>query len=200
MWDKAEFILSASSKKDFPELKDLTGKTLPEVAFVGRSNVGKSSLINHLTFNKRLAHISSKPGKTQLINFFHLNQQLALVDLPGYGFAKVPKTVRHKWGELIQDYLEKRTALLILLCDARHPPTENDLEFARWAAHFKKPLLIVFTKCDKLTRSQVQAMCKRHFAALCENIPEASLDYLCYSIKDAKGRTELIKEIEKRLL
>ncbi|NGX37404.1 MAG: putative GTP-binding protein EngB [Chlamydiae bacterium] len=195
MFTKPEFILSASDAAGFPELN------VPEIAVVGRSNVGKSSLINHLTQSRKLARVSSVPGKTQLINFFTLDGQLTLVDLPGYGFAKVPKNIRHKWGDLIASYLENRPrlGLILLLCDSRHPPTNDDVQFAKWAIHYKKNLLIVFTKADKLKPGAVERQCRKHFDLLSEAINDTSIGQITYSIKNAKSRLFLIKEIEKRI-
>nr|NGX60401.1 putative GTP-binding protein EngB [Chlamydiota bacterium] len=121
MSSKSCFLTSAAEPSQFPE------HAQPEIAFVGRSNVGKSSLLNHFTQSKKLAHVSTKPGKTQLINFFTFGN-LTLVDLPGYGYANVPKKMRDEWGNLIQEYLKSRKnlALVLLLVDLRHPPTKDD--------------------------------------------------------------------------
>ncbi len=201
MFTKAKFILSAAKPEHYPELVNIQGEKLPEIAIVGRSNVGKSSLLNHLTQNKKLARVSATPGKTQLINFFQLGDALALVDLPGYGFAKVPKSKRDAWGDLIQDYLQNREtlSLILLLCDLRHPPTKDDLLFAQWATHFKKPLLIVFTKSDKLNKGAIAHQCAKNFALISDAIDAKPVGHLTYSIKDAKARTTLAKEIEKRM-
>lgn len=195
MFEKAKFLLSTAKPEQFPE------SSLPEIAFVGRSNVGKSSLLNHLTQNKKLAHVSAKPGKTQLINFFTIDENLTLVDLPGYGFAKIAKSVREAWGNLIQAYLEKRKnlALILLLVDLRHPPTEDDLAFAQWASHYKKPLLIVFTKSDKLKPKEIQKQAERNLDLLCEAIGDTSFPHVIYSIKDAKARKNLIYAIKRKV-
>ena len=200
MFKKAEFLLSASAKEHFPTLKTEDGRPLPEVAFVGKSNVGKSSLLNHLTQNKKLAHISSKPGKTRLVNFFDADGVI-LVDLPGYGFAKVSKKMRSEWGELMEDYLTGRDQLKLILhlIDARHPPSKDDLAFAAWASHFKKPFLTIFTKADKLSKGALEGQCRRSFALLTEAIGEAPSSYISYSIKDAKTRVHLMREIEQRI-
>ncbi|MBS0628813.1 MAG: YihA family ribosome biogenesis GTP-binding protein [Verrucomicrobia bacterium] len=195
MFTKAKFILSAAKLEQFPDLK------MGEIAIVGRSNVGKSSLINHLTQNRGLAKVSATPGKTQLINFFTVDEEFVLVDLPGYGFAKVPKGMREEWGTLIQNYLQsrKQLRLILLLCDSRHPPTEEDIAFAKWAIHFKQKLVVVFTKVDKLSQSMVQSSCEKNFALLSEAIGDKPIAYFPYSIKNAKGRLCLIKELEKRM-
>lgn len=201
MFTKAKFILSAAKEQQLPELITIQGKKMAEIAIVGRSNVGKSSLINHLVQNKTLAKVSSTPGKTQLINFFEIDDSFALVDLPGYGFAKVPKAMREEWGELIQNYLQKRQtiSLILLLCDSRHLPTKEDIAFAQWAIHFKRPLVIVFTKVDKLSPSMVESACAKNLALISDAIGTKSIAYFPYSIKNAKGRIALIKEIEKRI-
>lgn len=201
MFTKAKFILSAASPEQVPDLRDIHGKQMAEIAIVGRSNVGKSSLINHMTQNKGLAKVSATPGKTQLINMFNVDDTFALADLPGYGFAKVPKAVREQWGDLIQAYLQTRKtlSLILLLCDSRHPPSEEDIAFAQWATHFKRPLIVVFTKVDKLNENAIANDCARNFTLLSNAIGVKPIGYFSYSIKNAKGRTALIKEIEKRI-
>lgn len=201
MFTKAKFILSAASSEQVPDLRDAQGKQMAEIAIVGRSNVGKSSLINHLTQNKGLAKVSATPGKTQLINLFSVDDSFALADLPGYGFAKVPKAMREQWGDLIQSYLQTRKtlSLIMLLCDSRHPPSEEDIAFAQWATHFKRPFVVVFTKVDKLNENTIASECARNFTLLSNAIGVKPIGYFSYSIKNAKGRTALIKEIEKRI-
>jgi GTP-binding protein len=148
----SEFVASAFNKESFPKMTTSSGKPMPEVAIVGRSNVGKSSLINHL-LRKKLAKTSSIPGKTQSINFFSVDDQFALVDLPGYGYAKVAKQVREKWGELIDGYLQNRATLrlILFLIDSRREMTEQDRALIDWAAFHQKPLLVIYTKADKLS-------------------------------------------------
>ena len=149
---KAEFVISNTDIKLCP--KD--GK--PEYAFIGRSNVGKSSLINMLTERSKLAKTSGKPGKTQLINHFEINEEWYLVDLPGYGYAKVSKTSRVKWEKFISEYLTKREELLnvFVLIDARLEPQKIDLEFMNWCGEKGIPFSMVFTKIDKLSSSVLQ--------------------------------------------
>ena len=148
----AEFILSASSPWQFPP------PTLPEIAFAGRSNVGKSTLINSLLNRKKLVKTSSTPGKTQLINFFNINDKFHFVDLPGYGFAKVPENVRKQWQRLIESYLQERESLrnVVLIVDSRHGPTAQDRQLKEWLDYYERPVLIVASKVDKLKRGQIQ--------------------------------------------
>ncbi len=131
---------------------------LPEVAFAGKSNVGKSSLINALVNRKSLARISGQPGKTQTINFYNVNQEMYIVDLPGYGYAKVSKEVSAKWGTMIENYLHtsQQLAMVFLLIDIRHKPTENDVQMYRWILSNGFSPVIVATKADKIKRSQLQ--------------------------------------------
>ena len=147
----ATFVKSSSNYSQCPEA------TLPEFAFVGRSNVGKSSLINMLTGQKGLAKTSSTPGKTQTINHFIINQEWYLVDMPGYGFAKTSKASRAEWITLVRDYILNRKTLanLFLLIDSRHEPLKNDLEFISWLGSNGVPFSLVFTKIDKLTSTQL---------------------------------------------
>jgi GTP-binding protein len=155
------FLLSAASAKQFPE------PTLPEIAFVGRSNVGKSSLINTLLARKNLARTSNTPGKTRLLNFFDIEEQLRFVDLPGYGFARVSKSERAQWIQLINDYLQQRENLcgLVQLLDIRHDPTKEDQEMWEWAGEARVPVVWALTKADKLSgnkrRNAVEKIRKR---------------------------------------
>ena len=153
----AEFLLSASTAKQFP------AETLPEIAFAGRSNVGKSSLINSLLNRKKLVKTSATPGKTQLINFFNINDQFYFVDLPGYGYAKVPENVRCKWQNLVEAYLSERETLrnVVLIIDCRHNPTVQDRQLLEWLEYYQRPSLIVASKIDKLKRGQVQKHLKK---------------------------------------
>lgn len=153
----AEFILSASTTRQFPVA------SLPEIAFAGRSNVGKSTLINSLLNRKKLVKTSATPGKTQLINFFRINDEFHFVDLPGYGFAKVPESVRRKWQDLVEAYLRERETLrnVVLIIDCRHSPTVQDRQLVEWLHHYQRPALIVAGKIDKLKRGQVQKHLKQ---------------------------------------
>ncbi len=148
----AEFLLSASTTRQFP------AATLPEIAFAGRSNVGKSTLINSLLNRKKLVKTSATPGKTQFINFFKINDQFYFVDLPGYGYAKVPESVQRKWQNLVEAYLSERETLrnVVLIIDCRHNPTVQDRQLLEWLEYYQRPSLIVASKIDKLKRGQVQ--------------------------------------------
>lgn len=146
----SDYAISAVKEEQYP--KD----NLPEIALAGRSNVGKSSLINSLLGRKNLARTSSQPGKTQTLNFYVVNQDFYLVDVPGYGYAKVSQVQRQKFGEMIQDYLETRENLqgLILLTDSRHEPTKDDVAMYNYALYLNLPILVICTKIDKVKKSQ----------------------------------------------
>lgn len=148
----AEFITSAVRKNQYP----VTG--FPEVAFVGRSNVGKSTIINAITNRRKLAKVSKTPGRTRLVNFFLINGAAMLVDLPGYGYAKISKTAKASWGKIIEDYIINSPNLkkFVLLVDARHKPTEDDLIMMDYLRYYKKEVLVVGTKLDKLKRNDIK--------------------------------------------
>ncbi len=186
----AQFLTSALKTDELPEL------TLPEIAVVGRSNVGKSSLINHLLQSKKVAKVSSTPGKTQRINYFVIDESLLLVDLPGYGYAKTSKTLQEEWGVWIDKYLKERGLKLILfLLDSRRELTEEDRQFLEWAFYEKIPLLLVLTKGDKLSQKEKHAAFKR-----IENEKSLSgFPPLLYSVKEGKCRQALIHEINQVL-
>ncbi|MCH4890392.1 YihA family ribosome biogenesis GTP-binding protein [Acidaminobacter sp. JC074] len=149
---KSQFVTSAVKREQYPE------SDLPEIAVVGRSNVGKSSLINMLLNRKNLARTSSTPGKTQLINFFDIDGKFTLVDLPGYGYARVSKEQKKTWGTIIETYLKTRKNLLevILLVDLRHKPTAEDVEMYKWIKTYGFNGIVVGTKYDKIKKSQLQ--------------------------------------------
>lgn len=185
-----KFIKTAIEVKDYPVLRDPSGKLLPEVAVVGRSNVGKSSLLNHLFHVKDLVRTSSTPGKTQAINFFTLNNQLAFVDLPGYGFAQVPFQVRKEWGPMIQRYLQSRTTVkvVLLLIDIRRIPDEDDRMLVEWMAFHQKAMIVVMTKIDKVNQQERHANTQKILAALnAENV-----HFIHYSVNKNIGRNQLI--------
>lgn len=146
----AEFVLGAARLEQLPR-----GKR-PEIALAGRSNVGKSSLLNRLTGRKKLARISNTPGKTRELNLYVVNDALSIIDLPGYGFAKVPETVKARWGRLVESYLHEREELtgVVHLVDVRHRPTGDDVMMHDWIKHYGVPALIVATKVDKIPRGK----------------------------------------------
>ncbi len=146
----AEFVISAVSPKQYPE------GDLPEIALAGRSNVGKSSFINKMINRKNLARTSSKPGKTQTLNFYLINEQFYFVDVPGYGYAKVSKTEREKWGQMIETYFLERSQLkgALLVVDIRHKPTSDDVIMYDWFRHYEIPVVIIATKLDKIPKGK----------------------------------------------
>ncbi|OGN63576.1 MAG: hypothetical protein A3E80_05775 [Chlamydiae bacterium RIFCSPHIGHO2_12_FULL_49_9] len=185
---RAEFLLSTLS--EFPSLKDPQGRPLPEIALAGRSNVGKSSLINHFLGQKKAAKTSATPGKTQLLNFFLIDDSFLLVDLPGYGFAKAPVESIEKWSSAIDTYLNNRPSLklILLLIDCRREPKDEDLSMIEWAKTMQIPLLIIFTKTDKLKAAELDLALKKNTKRLgCEIIP--------YSVENGRTRDWLIKRI-----
>ena len=146
----SEFIISAVKREQYPD------DNLPEIAFVGRSNVGKSSFINTLLNRKNLARTSGKPGKTQLLNFFNIDDKLRFVDVPGYGYAKVSKTERAKWGKMIEEYLTSRENLraVVSLVDFRHEPSADDVQMYEFLKYYEIPVIVVATKADKIPRGK----------------------------------------------
>ncbi len=193
-------IQSATFVKSSPNFQQCPVMDRPEYAFIGRSNVGKSSLINALVNNKKLAKISGTPGKTQLINHFSINGKWYLVDLPGYGYAKISKVMRAKWERMIMDYLFKRLNLMntFILVDSRHSPQKNDLElFERYGAN-NLPFTIVFTKIDKLNRNQWEkniAAYKKVLLTQWEELPPIILS----SAVDKTGLDEILQSIESSM-
>ena len=164
-YHNVSFLASYGLKQQIPHSK------LPEIAFAGRSNVGKSSLINKLLGRKSMARVSSVPGKTATINFYDLDHQLHLVDLPGYGYAKVGKAEKLRWAELIEGYLQddsRELALVVLLIDMRHPPTRLDLDMVNYLLNQELPFVIILTKSDKLNRTQY----RERLEAFSQEIPE----------------------------
>mgnify|MGYP003332333780 CR=1 FL=1 len=190
----AEFVKSSSGHRDCPQ------SPFPEFAFIGRSNVGKSSLINMLTGKKGLAKTSSTPGKTTLINHFLINGRWYLVDLPGYGFAKVSKTAKEKFNQMIEDYFESRANLVntYLLIDCRHKPMLVDLSFMEWLASNGRSFTIVFTKTDKLTRNQLQQSVQQYRNEMLKTWEEFP-PFLISSGVTNTGRQEILKDIEELL-
>ena len=189
---KAIFITSNTRVDQLPPAD------LPEYAFIGRSNVGKSSLINALTGNRQLAKTSQTPGKTQLINHFLINDAWYLVDLPGYGFAKTAKTNRAAWEKFIRRYLTVRENLqcVFVLVDSRHEPQKNDLDFRCWLGENGIPFLLVFTKADKLSLSKANANVDRFHRALLEWFDETPAHFLTSAATRA-GSEELLAAIDE---
>lgn len=192
MIKRAEFLISNTDYKKCPSAHK------PEFAFIGRSNVGKSSLINMLTQNKHLAKTSGTPGKTQLINHFGIDDRWYMVDLPGYGFAKVGKSVKSSWESMIKGYLTHRENLVatFVLIDSRLDPQKIDLEFILWCAQNEVPIVLAFTKADKLARSTVQANVAKFLKASQVIFEETPL-YFITSAEKLEGREELISFIEE---
>lgn len=169
---------------------------LPEIAFAGKSNVGKSSLINGLVNRKALARTSSEPGKTQTINFYNVNKELYFVDLPGYGYAKVSKEAKAKWGEMIENYLNTSAQLraVFLLCDIRHGANQNDIEMYNWMVQMGFHPIIIVTKVDKIKRSQIDKSIKTLMDGL-NVLPETIV--MKFSAKTKQGRDEILNLVEE---
>ena len=183
----AEFIKSGFEERDW--LLD----PLPEIAFLGRSNVGKSSLINSLLGVKGLARTSRTPGRTQALNFFLINKRFRFVDLPGYGYARVPKNMRAGWGEMASNYLAKRDLLVlsIQIVDSRHEPTTLDLQLDEWLAANAKPRVVVATKSDKLSQNELRKNIERARRVL------TAERVIIYSATTGRGREEVWRTIEE---
>ena len=177
--------------------EDLPQTPYREVAFVGRSNVGKSSLLNTLANNFKLAKVSSEPGRTRSINFYLVNNKFFMVDLPGYGFAKVSFKEQKRWRELIENYLKERDNLkgVFLLVDSRVGPTEKDRQMKDWLDFFGIPYVVVATKVDKLKSSERQKLKKK----IEEGFGDKDLRIIPFSSKTREGRVEVLKEIERLL-
>ncbi len=191
-------IESATFTKSSPEFRLCPDPVLPEFAFIGRSNVGKSSLINMLTNKKKLAKISGTPGKTQLINHFLINGSWYLVDLPGYGFAKTSKKNRAIWQKMINNYLLNRENLVttFILVDSRHEPQKLDLELLRWFGENELPFVLVFTKSDKLSKAKKQHNIKHYQEVLLGEWEELPLSIISSSVQKL-GQAELLQLIEE---
>lgn len=188
----AEFVRSAKLKKDY------NNQEFPEIAIVGKSNVGKSSLINALTNNSKLARVSKQPGKTRLVNFFLLNQQFYLVDLPGYGFARVSKAEKETWDEMMRTYFEnsKQLRAVILLLDIRHKPTKEDIAMLHYIEYYAIPYVVCLTKADKIAKSKRknEAVHKR------KEIPSSfAYDIIPISSEEGYGKQELLDYLERYL-
>ncbi len=189
--NSAEFIKSATKPPEYPQ------GNFPEVAFAGKSNVGKSSLLNMLVNRKKLAKTSASPGRTQTINFFRVNEKLSFVDLPGYGYAKVPLEIRKAWKPMVESYLQlrKELRLVVLILDARRGVSPEDLDLLDWLDHHRVSFLMVFTKADKLSQME-RARQKR---TLAENPLIAGRRFLFFSAQTGEGKEELWKGIQDAL-
>lgn len=188
--NQAEFIISAVGPKQYPT----TG--LPEVALAGRSNVGKSSFINKMTNRKNLARTSSKPGKTQTLNYYMIENLFYFVDVPGYGYAKVSKTEREKWGEMLETYFTERQVLTLAVSviDFRHPPTKDDCQMYQFFKYYHIPVLVVATKADKIPKSKWN----KHEKISKETLQFENEDYfVIFSSETGSGIDESWKIIEK---
>ena len=186
-FQNVEFLVSAASTEAFPKRK------LPEIAFAGKSNVGKSSVINRLLQRKNFARVGDKPGKTIHVNYFLVDNTCYLVDLPGYGFAKVSQAEKERWGKLMEDYFAAgRITLGVLIVDYRHPPTNNDITMANWFLESGCPFVVVANKLDKLKKSEYAqnlAIIRRDLA-LPEGVP-----VIPFSAEKGDGRDALVKVI-----
>lgn len=186
-FSRIEFLCSAPTTQNCPPDTGL------EVAFAGRSNAGKSSAINCLTNNKKLARTSKTPGRTQLINFFNLSSEQRLVDLPGYGFAKVPKAMKQEWDRNLADYLQTRKSLkgLVILMDARHPLQEFDQQMIQWGCNSQLPVHLVLTKADKLKKGPAKASLLTVQKYLRENDQQSNVSAQLFSSLKKQGLEEL---------
>ena len=186
-FQNVEFLISAASPQDFP------ANRMPEIAFAGKSNVGKSSVINRLLQRKNFARVGDKPGKTIHVNYFVLDGKCYLVDLPGYGFAKVSQSEKDRWGKLMEDYFAaNRIDLGVLIVDYRHPPTNNDITMARWFLDSGCPFVVVANKMDKLKKSELEPNLKiiREDLELPDSCP-----VIPFSAEKGDGRDALVKLI-----
>jgi GTP-binding protein len=183
-----EFVKSAVKPSQYPEYD------LPEIAFAGRSNVGKSSLINTLIQRKDMVKTSSKPGCTQLINFFMINEKLSFVDLPGYGYAKVSKKIRSQWQPMVNLYLSHRQSLLglILLVDIRRDPGKEEFDMMDWLEAHEMPYLVVLTKSDKLSKTKQQ----KRLLSICSQMNREKNNVILFSTRTKTGRDIILGEIE----
>ena len=184
---KVEFLISAASPKDFPKAR------LPEIAFAGKSNVGKSSVINRILQRKNFARVGDKPGKTIHVNYFTIDNQCYFVDLPGYGFAKVSQKEKERWGKLMEDYFTaNRIDLGVLIVDYRHPPTNNDITMARWFLDSDCPFVVVANKLDKLKKSEIAP--NMETIRLDLELPD-DCPVIPFSAEKGQGKDDLLKLI-----
>ncbi len=189
---KAELVAVTGNKNQYPQ------DDMPEIAFAGRSNVGKSSLLNLLTNRKKLARVSQSPGKTRTINFYEINESFRIVDLPGYGYAKVAKSMSESWGKMIEDYFEVREGLIkvVQLVDIRHAPSKQDVQMYDFLKHYGYDGIVVATKADKISRNQFQKNIK-----IIRQTLDMNKDDKVIPISSLKktGYDELLDEIEKMI-
>ncbi len=188
---QAEFVTSMASYGGF------AGKGLPQIAVAGKSNVGKSSLINKLCNRNKLAKTSATPGKTKLINVFLLNRAFHLIDLPGYGFAKVDKAEKARWGKMMQDYFEKADELRHVFClvDIRHDPTQDDINMNSFLRQMGIPFTVIATKADKISR----AARSKQLAPICRALMVQPWEVICWSSEDGTGRDKVQERLDKVL-
>lgn len=191
-------ITSARFATSFDSVESCPAAVLPEFAFIGRSNVGKSSLINMLCNQAGLAKVSSSPGHTRLINFFVVNEDWCLVDMPGYGYARAPKSERNRFNDFVADYLEFREGLthVFVLIDSRHEPQKIDIDFVTWLVEKAVPFSLIFTKSDKLKPSKVAANRDLFLTALSEYVDGQPPTFIT-SVKDKTGRMDVLSAIRE---
>lgn len=189
---KAEIEISAVSKAQYPRTN------LPEIALAGRSNVGKSSFINRIIGRKNLVRTSSKPGKTRTLNFYTINDSFYFVDVPGYGYAKVSKKEREKWGRMMEEYFETRNELrlIVLIVDIRHQPTKEDIQMYDYVNYLELPLLVIATKLDKLPKNKRQTHLQQVKKAFSQ---EEDVVVIPFSAETSENKDVVWKEIEKYL-
>ena len=186
-FNKVEFLISAASPKDFPS------ERLPEIAFAGKSNVGKSSVINRILQRKNFARVGEKPGKTIHVNYFTIDSKCYFVDLPGYGYAKVSQSEKERWGKLMENYFAaNRIDLGVMIVDARHAPTNNDITMARWFIDSGCPFVVVANKLDKVKKSQILGNLEVIRQDL--ELPEECV-VIPFSAEKGTGRDELVRLI-----
>lgn len=190
--NQAEIVISAVSPKQYPETD------FPEIALAGRSNVGKSSFINTLIDRKNLARTSGKPGKTQTLNFYLIENCLHFVDVPGYGYAKVSKTERAKWGEMIETYITSRKQLkaVVSLVDMRHEPSKEDIQMYEFLKYYQIPVILVATKADKIPRGKWN----KHVSVIKKALEfDTNDDFIMFSSETKMGKEEAWKAIEDKI-
>ena len=188
---RATFVTSLTGNQRFE------GEGLPQIAIAGKSNVGKSSLINCLCNQNKLARVSAEPGKTRLVNIFRINDDFHLVDLPGYGYARVSRAMQEDWGQMMDSYLSGSEHLchILHLVDIRHDPGQHDLQMQAWIQHNQLPCTVIATKCDKLSRAQQH----KSILAICRALGVQPWDVLPFSSVTRAGREELLERLGKIL-